>query len=492
MLLVTPSQMEQIDAETLQRRGLPSLVLMESAARSVLPHIPPGPTIVLVGPGNNGGDGLVIARALHETGRKVEAWLFSEKLSPDAHQQRLLAQEWGVALRLVSDPQFESTDFPAGSVAIDALFGTGLRRPLDGVYLKILEKVNQASPYRLAVDLPSGIDGATGQVLGAAFRAHRTVTFGLAKWGHVLHPGKQYCGDLVVTQPGFHPEALGKFDQVRWVSFDSLPGLLPHQWPTMHKGDNGRILLATGSTTYPGAGLLSTLGALRGGGGLVTLACPPELRDAVVARIPEALLIDREEFEALDSFNALVLGCGLGPDTDTVAPDLLSRFQGPAVVDADALRCVPRFSREKRAAWILTPHPGELSKLLGRPVSELEKDRIGAAIEAAQSLGAIVCFKGNPTVCASPDGRAYVNASGNAILAQGGSGDVLAGLVGAYLGFGLPPLEAAAGATFIHGLASDLLSDESGPKGCGAAALAEKIPHALAYAIGKQRASGVL
>ncbi len=492
MLLVTPSQMERIDAETIQQKGLPSLVLMESAARSILPHLPSGPAIVLVGPGNNGGDGLVIARSLHEQGREVTAWLFSEKLSPDAEEQRLLAQNWNVPLQLMTDSELDALNFPPGSIVIDALFGTGLRRSLDGLYAKILDKANHSNTYRLAVDIPSGVDGATGQTLGTAFRAHRTVTFGIAKWGHFLHPGKQCCGELVVTQPGFHPETLRKFPKIRLVNFDSLEGLLPHQWPTMHKGDNGRVLLATGSTTYPGAGLLSTLGALRGGGGLVTLACPPELRNAVVTRTPEALLTDREELVALDSFNALVLGCGLGPDTDTVAPDLLSRFRGPVVVDADALRCVTRFSREKRAAWILTPHPGELSKLLGKPVSELEKDRIGTAIEAAESLGAIVCFKGNPTVCASPDGRAYVNASGNALLAQGGSGDVLAGLIGAYLAFGLPPLEAAAGATFIHGLACDLLSDDMGPKGCGAAALAERIPQALACAVGKQRASGVL
>ncbi len=492
MLLVTPSQMEQIDAETIQERGLPSLVLMENAARATLAYIPPGPVTVLVGPGNNGGDGLVIARALHEIGRKVSAWLFADRLSPDAEQQRALAQEWGVRLEELYHSESDLPHLNPGTVIVDALFGTGLKRPPRDLYARALEKANQAAAYRLAIDMPSGVDGATGQILGTAFQAHRTVTFGLAKWGQMLHPGKERCGELVVVQPGFHPEALLRHDKVRFVNLDSLHGMLPHQWPTMHKGDNGRILLATGSTTYPGAGLLSVLGALRGGGGLVTLSCPSELRTSITTRTPEALLLDREELDDLSAFNALVLGCGLGSDTDTVAPDLLSRFDGPAVVDADALRCVPRFSREKRAAWILTPHPGELSKLLGRPVAELEKNRIESAHQAALELGSIVCFKGNPTVCAAPDGRAYVNGSGNASLAQGGSGDVLAGLIGAYLGFGLPPLEAAAGATFIHGLASDLLSKEQGPKGSGAAALAERIPQALAYVVGKQSASGVL
>lgn len=492
MLLVTPSQMEQIDAETIQERGLPSLVLMENAARAVLPHVPPGPVTVLVGPGNNGGDGLVLARALHEAGRRVSAWLFSDRLSPDAEQQRALAQEWGVPLEELFHLDSELPPLDAGGVIVDALFGTGLKRAPRDLYARALEKANQTEAYRLAIDMPSGVDGATGQILGTAFTAHRTVTFGLAKWGQMLYPGKERCGELVLVQPGFHPEALERHSKVRLVGLESLSGLIPHQWPTMHKGDNGRILLATGSITYPGAGLLSVLGALRGGGGLVTLACPAELRTAITARTPEALILDREDLDDLSAFNALVLGCGLGTDTDTIAPDLLSRFEGPAVVDADALRCVTRFSREKRAGWVLTPHPGELSKLLGRPVAELEKNRIENAQQAAHELGSIVCFKGSPTVCASPDGRAYVNTSGNAILAQGGSGDVLAGLMGAYLGFGLPPLEAAAGAVFIHGLAADLLSQERGSKGAGAAALAERIPQALAYAVGKQRLSGVM
>lgn len=492
MLLVTPSQMEQIDSETIQERGLPSLVLMENAARSLVPYVPPGPVTVLIGPGNNGGDGLVLARALHEVGRKVVVWLFSARLSADAQQQLALAQEWGVSMEELFHPDTELPYLPSGGVIVDALFGTGLKRPIRETYAKALEKVNQSDSFRLALDIPSGVDGSTGQILGNAFQAHRTVTFGLAKWGQTLYPGKESCGELVVVQPGFHPEALQRFTDVRLVHFDSLSGFLPHQWPTMHKGDNGRILLATGSTTYPGAGLLSTLGALRGGGGLVTLAAPDELHHPVTTRAPEALLREREDLDDLSSFNAIVIGCGLGPDTDSVAPDLLSRFDGPIVVDADALRCVPRFSREKRASWVLTPHPGELSKLLGRPVAELEKDRIANAIQAARELGSIICFKGNPTVCASPDGRAIVNSSGNAVLAQGGSGDVLAGLIGAYLGFGLPLLEATAGAVFIHGLAADLLSQELGPKGAGAAALAERIPHALAHAIGKQTASGVL
>ena len=492
MRLVTPSQMELIDAETIRQRGLSSLVLMENAARSVIPYVPPGPVTVLAGPGNNGGDGLVIARVLKEMSREVQVLLFSEKLSADAQTQRDLAEAWGVSLRPYWSDRDADPIFSPGSIVVDALFGTGLARELTGRYARALELANSAKVYRLAVDIPSGIDGATGQVLGTSLRAHATVTFGLTKWGHVLQPAKERCGHLILTQPGFHPEALARFDRVQYVTPELAATLLPSGWPTMHKGDNGRILMMTGSITYPGAGTLSTLGALRGGGGLVTFAAPDDLRPIIMAGAPEALLIERDEIEGLESFNVLVLGSGLGPDTDTHGLDLLGNFRGPVVVDADALRLVSRLDREKRGLWVLTPHPGELSKLLGRPVAELEQDRIGTALEAASHLGATICFKGSPSVCASPDGRALVNSTGNPVLAQGGSGDVLAGLIGAYLGYGLPPLEAAAAAVYVHGLAADLAARSGRPRGTGARAIAELLPEAFGLAVGKDSLSGVL
>lgn len=491
MILVTPSEMESIDSDTIHHRGLGSLVLMENAARSVLPHLPPGPVTVLVGPGNNGGDGLVIARALRESGRPVEALLLSEKLSPDALSQRDLAHEWGVPLRACFTDDGPLPAFKAGEVVVDALFGTGLARNLGGRFAAILEAANRSDTYRVAVDIPSGVDGATGQILGTSFQAHCTVTFGLLKRGHVLHPGKERCGRLILTQPGFHPESLTRHDKVRLVTPELVRSLLPAGWETMHKGDNGRILLMAGSAVFPGAGILATLGALRGGGGLVTHAGDRQTQQSLLACAPEALVVERENLADLQAYNALVLGCGLGPDTETYGPDLLTQFSGPVVVDADALPLVARFAKEKRRDWVLTPHPGELSRLLERPVADLEKDRIGTALEAAAHLGAVLCFKGSPTVCASPEGKALVNSTGGPVLAQGGSGDVLAGLIGSYLAYGLPPLEAAAAAAYVHGLAADLQARDGCPKGPGARALAERIPQAFGLAIGKDSAFAV-
>lgn len=479
MFIVTPRQMEEIDTETIQRQGLSSLVLMENAARSVLPHLPDrGSVTVLVGPGNNGGDGLVLARALREQGREVEAVCFSQKLSTDAQIQKDLAKAWNVPFsewREETDPEEYSHHLGEGRIVVDALFGTGLSRPLEGRYALAIDLFNRGSGGRIALDIPSGLDGKTGQILGIGFKAHKTVTFGLAKWGHSLYPGRQYCGELVITQPGFHPEALTRFPAVSQMTPRLAQTLLPACWPTMHKGDNGRLLLLTGSERYPGAGILSTLGALRGGAGLVTLAASPELRSQAMHWTPEVLLSDRNALEDLDSYNAGVLGCGLGGDAETVGRDLMERFPRPLVVDADALPMIHHFALSQRQNWILTPHPGELARLLDTSVRDLERDRIGSALAASKELGTVLCYKGAPTICASPDGRAFVNSTGNSVLAQGGSGDVLAGLIGAYVAFGLPLLEAAAAAVFVHGRAADILSEEGKSRGAPAHQLAERI-----------------
>lgn len=484
MIIVTPEQMQAIDRETIEGRGLPSLVLMENAARSVLPHIPVGRTAVLVGPGNNGGDGLVIARALWENGVDVIAVLFSETGSEDWAAQKALAMEWGVPMvELPGGEELENILFQS-DVIVDALFGTGLDRLLEGDFALAVDCSNATPAFRLAVDIPSGINGRTGQVMGIAFQANRTVTFGHPKWGHVLQPGHSFTGELQVCNPGFHPAALMSAGEVCLTSRGIAVDMVPHNWPTMHKGDNGRLLLCTGSEQYPGAGILSTLGALRGGAGLVTHWAPDSLRTTLNTVVPEALLLNRDEEPRLPTFDAMVLGSGLGDAAAGLSTTLLREFQRPIVVDADALPYVSGLEREQRAHLILTPHPGEMAALLGCTVADIEENRLAVALGAAADLGCVVCLKGAPTIIASPDGRALVNSTGNAVLAQGGSGDVLAGLIGAYLSFGMKLFEATAGAAFVHGLAADLLIEEAGPRGVPASRIADFIPVAYGQLVG--------
>lgn len=495
MHIVTPKEMEEIDRTTIAHYGLASQCLMENAARTMLALLPEGQRVgVLVGPGNNGGDGLVLARALLEQGRTVEALLLSESLSPDAQHNFELARRWGVVCRSATDEdQYSVIDdfFSNKDLLIDALFGTGLTRGLGGRWQRTVEKANASALTIVSVDIPSGVNGADGQVLGCAINAKLTVTFGLLKRGHLLYPGRTHCGELHLTQPGFHPKALERFPSVRLFTQQHAIECLPKIWSTMHKGDNGRLLMVTGSTRYPGAGFLSTLGALRSGAGLITHALPSHLHDQLLWWTPEAMPWPRDEALELDQFNAAVIGCGLDIDTESVGLPILESIDYPAVVDADALRVLTCLSAEKRRLLVATPHPGELSRLMDTPTATLEGDRVEWALRAAAQLGCTVCFKGNPTVTASPDGRAFINSTGNPVLAQGGTGDLLAGIIGSHLAYGLPPFEAAAAGSYIHGLAADLARDRIGSRGVPAHKIASILPLAYDKTVGKPTPSQV-
>lgn len=483
MNIVTPAEMTEIDRLTIEKFGLNSLVLMENAARSVLPHLPEGSVGILVGPGNNGGDGLVLGRALAEAGRDVEILLLSEKLSKDSQIQRALAEAWNVPVHHFSEKNLEMI-CERSDVLVDAIFGTGLDRELKDHWRSTVEFVNQRAIHRLAIDIPSGVNGLNGQIMGAAIEAHTTVTFGCLKPAHLLHPGKERCGDLHLTQPGFHPQALAQYDKVQLFTQRWAERYLPKLWATAHKGDNGRLLLVTGSLKYPGAGILSVIGALKGGAGLVTHSTELELISSLLASCPEAMPLCRPEAPDLNKFHAVVVGCGLGDQAKTIGLEILRNSKLPTVVDADCLEHIAEVPKDERQHFVVTPHPGELARMRATTVEALEKNRIQSALDSAEELGCVVCFKGSPTIVASPDGRAYLNCTGNPILAQGGSGDLLAGIIGAFLAYGLPPLEAAACAVYIHGLAADLAAEKFGSRGVPASQIAELVPIAYEESVG--------
>lgn len=490
MNIVTPSQMAEIDRLTIKEHGLASLTLMENAARSCLPYLPDGKkTTILIGPGNNGGDGLVLARALKENGRHARAVLFDETLSPDANSQLKLAKEWGIPLlHLHSSPNFDFNDFSDSDIIIDALFGTGLTRELEGRHRQAVTWANSSSAHRFSIDIPSGIDGRNGHILGTAFRAHQTVTFGCLKLAHVLYPGKLHCGNIILTQPGFHPDTLQRFDQVQLFTQDWAQRFLPIPWQTMHKGDNGRLLLVTGSARFPGAGILTALGALKGGAGLVTHSCDPQHTSSTLHWCPECIPLPRPQLPDLSKFDAIVVGSGLGDEADSIGLEVIKRAGRPLLLDAESIPYIHEIGATQRAHTLITPHPGELAKLLDCSVEEIEKNRVATAQESAKELGCVVCLKGAPTVTASPDGRAFINSTGNPVLAQGGSGDLLAGIVGALLAYGLPVFEAGATGVYLHGAAADLADS---PRGEGAHKIADLVPIAYMKAVGKVSTSQV-
>ena len=474
MHIVTAKQMQELDRRTSQDYKLDAQILMELAGRCVSDWLhlrcPQGRVAFLCGPGNNGGDGLVAARAWADRGGQAVVFLMTQDLKGDALLNLERARHWQLALRPLDDFRAEGFDW-----YVDALFGTGLSRPLN------LPPVELLLPERtVAVDIPSGIHADTGQVLGQAVRAHTTITFGPPKLGQLL--AAEHCGQLVVEPIGF-PRCELESDQWpgQWVTPELAREWLPLRGANSHKRNTGKVLVVAGSSRYPGAGALATLGALRTGAGLVFTYGPKEMRLPLEA-IP---VFSRGEFltqadlpailEKLEEVDTLCLGPGLGdqPETLAMVRELLEKNPLPAVVDADALRALP----EKLSPHVLlTPHAGELSRLLRVKVSELEKDRLRYAVQAARNFNCTVLFKGAATLVATPGGRYAVSTEGTPVLAQGGSGDVLSGVCATLLGQGMDALSAGALGAYLQGRAGKLGKVCAG---LGAKALANNLPLAL-------------
>ena len=457
--------------------GVSGVALMERAgaavAEAVLRLGPERPVLVLCGPGNNGGDGFVAARLLAEAGREVRLALLGDpaKLSGDAAHHAALWR--GPVLPLEPALVDEAASRP---VVLDALFGAGLARPLEGKVRALVERLTAAAPPLVAVDVPSGVSGDSGMVLGeVAVRATVTVTFFRRKPGHLLLPGRELCGPVTVADIGIPEAVLAEIGPDTW---ESGPALWAHQIPWRRAGDHkyrfGHVL-ALGGATMTGAARLAARAALRVGAGLVTLAAPREaipIYAAASASVITAPLDGPEGFAGLladPRRNAVLLGPGAGVSPET-RDQVLAALAGGAravTLDADALTV---FEAEPEALFaaiagptVLTPHEGEFARLF--PALVEEGDKLAQARAAARRSGAVVLLKGADSVIAAPDGRAAINANAPPELATAGSGDVLAGLIVGLLAQGLPPFEAAAAAAWIHGAAAagigpGLISDD--------------------------------
>lgn len=483
MYIVTGQQMAEIDRLTIQEFGLDGQVLMETAGRAVAdwlgqrsPHLP---VAFLCGPGNNGGDGWVAARAWTDLGGKAVVFFVTDRLEGDAQRNYQRALKWGIEHRKLEGAP---PDWAVYGFVVDALFGTGLKRDISGPVADWIDSL--PSSKTVAVDIPSGVDSASGAILGTAVRACATITFGLPKLGQLLQPGASYCGNLVIKTIGF-PSALTS-EQHRdgqWVTHSLAQSWLPAIDHTAHKGKAGKLLVIAGSRSYPGAGCLASLGALRSGAGLVYSYAP----SSVLGRLPlEAIpiesigdhlsLSDLEPIlNALESVDAFCIGPGVGhrPESLELIRQLLENSQLPAVVDADALRALPE---RLKPSTLLTPHAGELARLLDCTLAEVANNRLGHARQAAARWNCNVLLKGDPTLVCCPDGRFWLSNQGTPVLAQGGSGDVLSGVASALLARGLSTGPAGALAAYLHGKAGQLGQVELG---LGAQALSERLPEAF-------------
>jgi len=501
--LVTAQEMRALDRDAIESLGISADTLMENAGRAIaeelLRDLPSGTEVSIVcGRGNNGGDGLVAARHLHLQGVDVLVILLGEvaNLSEAAAINLDRACSDGVSLA----DQWQS---PTQGIVVDAIFGTGLSRVVEGVEAEWIHRINACRANArgrvrvVSVDLPSGLCADTGAVLGCCIEADTTVTLGFPKVGLTLEPGRSAAGRISVAKIGVADPEANRLPRAELWTRAYSGSKLPARPAAGHKGSFGHALIVSGSEGKTGAAALAAEGAARAGVGLVTIACPAGLNDILEIKCTEAMtapVADTAErsfaSSAAESIIALAAtrdAVGLGPgigcseETQALVISLVKRLEIPLVIDADGLYPFarePNLLRERRGFTILTPHPGEAARLLGVETSEVNRDRPTAARELAKRLGSVVALKGAATVTAAPDGRIAINPTGGPALAAGGTGDVLLGMLTALVAQGVAAFEAAALAVFIHGLAADRLELRAGSSGHLASEVASEVPAA--------------
>jgi hydroxyethylthiazole kinase-like uncharacterized protein yjeF len=445
---------------------------------------------VLCGPGNNGGDGYVVARVLSMSGADVHVW--SAGAPKPGSAAALAARDCRVQDRPIEDFKPGS-----GSVVVDALFGAGLNKPIAGGAAQAIERANDANVSRIAIDVPSGLDGLSGQPLGTTFKASCTITFFRKKPGHLLYPGRDLCGALIVADIGIRDDVLAAIRPHCWENAPALwQHLLPVSGEDTHKYKRGHVAVFSGGATATGAARLSAMAAARSGAGAVTLLSPQDALAANAAHLTSIMLSRCDHPQDLRSFvksrkpDAFVLGpgFGIGEKARIFALDLLNIPAANLVFDADTITSFKDHpdvlfsaTHSGKTRLVLTPHEGEFKRLFPDVTEDNTPSKIDRARAAAKRANAIIIYKGADTVIASPDGRAAINSNGTPLLATAGSGDVLAGLTAGLLAQGMPAFEAACAAVFVHGAAAHTL---------GFGLIAEDLPAAAAKILSGLFANG--
>lgn len=487
-------EMKGMDRYSIETVGIPSIVLMEHAAAAAVSEmrgcLEGQPSILIVcGTGNNGADGLAMARLLAEEGRRVRVAVVGNQLKA--------TEEWRIQAKICKNLKIPSVHEPLTAeyiksnripVVVDALFGTGLSRLVSGPYEEAIAAINQSGATVVSVDIPSGISADTGAVLGYAVKADLTVTFQCEKLGMALYPGKDYCGQTVVRDIGI-PKMGCAFAAPKAFTMDEGDlASLPERPPYSNKGTFGKVLVIAGTKNMAGAAVLSGTAAYRSGAGLVRVMTPEENRVVLQTSLPEAILttygggelpLDLLK-EACEWAGAIVIGPGLGQNdrTTSILRYVLQYRRSPVVLDADALNTISGHREMFEALGedtILTPHLGEMSRLTGVPISHMTVDLPETARSFAEKTGAVLVLKDARTLVADGRKRLYVNTCGNSGMATGGSGDVLSGVIGGVLAGGMKPFEAAAYGVLMHSLAGDAAAEQFGERAVMAGDIARRI-----------------
>ena len=510
--IVTANQMRQIE-EDCTRIGISVSVLMENAGkavaeevRKILGIIDQRRILILIGPGNNGGDGLVAARHLHDWGARVSLYLLGQRPADDPNFK--LIQECGITcVDITQDENLDKLNelLLSADTIIDALFGTGKSRPLRGVFLRALDTVGRAKKKQpdlgiIALDLPSGLDADTGAVDPACLYADYTITLGFPKPGLFNSPGKERVGKLTVVDIGI-PSYLAERIKSELLTRDWARSVLPRRPLEANKGTFGRVLVVAGSINYIGAAYLACSGAIRVGAGLVTLATPVSLQPILASKLTEVTYLPLPEshrgivspgaakliHQQLDQYDVLLLGCGLGQSQSAIRFISTTLLRGkvtlpPLVLDADALNTlakIPNWWLQLVTDAILTPHPGEMARLVGVSVDEVQQDRQEMAKRVSLDWKKTVVLKGAYTVIATSDGQSRISPIANPGLASAGTGDVLSGAIAGLLAQGLSLFDAAALGVYLHAEAGEMVRAKLGDTGMIATDLLPALPQVI-------------
>ena len=525
MKILKASQIGEVDRLTTERYQIPSILLMENAGRrcaeelaSAVPDIAEKQVAILCGGGSNGGDGFVLARYLALDGAHPDIFLFAspESLSGDARTNYLIAEAMRLPIRVLPDAETADACFsninssPRADVVVDALFGTGLTRPIGADYMPVLNWVEYVSKraFVMAVDIPSGLIADSYEIPGPVIKVDMTVTFSALKTVHVFAPAADYAGKIVLASIG-SPSELFDNPKYNWnlTGKENVRRVLPTRSRISHKGSFGHVYVVAGSAEKSGAAFMAANAALKAGAGLVTLWLPECLRGSLAGKYPELMTEFLPETNAktftqfgivrviarLDKADVLVLGPGMTkePSTQSFIRELVRRSPVPVILDADGLNAFAPlnepFENENGQPIVLTPHPGEMARLTDGTIDGVQRNRLEMAIDSAARYRAWVALKGYQTLIAAPDGELFVNTTGNPGMATGGSGDILAGLMGRFVAAwklrGSTPgpnlSEYLAAAVYLHGLTGDIAAREESEESLVATDLLKYLPAAF-------------
>ncbi|RMF94640.1 MAG: NAD(P)H-hydrate dehydratase [Candidatus Schekmanbacteria bacterium] len=510
--IATGSQMREVDRITIEERGIPGLVLMENAGTGVANAIKRRYSslkdkniTVVSGKGNNGGDGYVVARLLLDECNEMNVFVLAEEsaLKGDALENYKRIKEAGAQIyHLKSTSEFDEevmSILKRTDIIVDAILGTGITGEVKGFYGEVINLINDLRKDVVSVDISSGLSSDTGKISGPAIFSNLTVTLGMAKIAHFVYPAAKYAGDLEIVDIGIPDDVIEnmKFD-VEVIEKEDVRKILPQREKDAHKGNFGHTVIIGGSVGKSGAVIMAAEAAMRSGAGLVTAVVPKGINTVIEANLIEAMSFPVEENkngaiskEAVDSIldfcrdkDVVAAGPGMGADKDgeVIIEALLKNLDMPLVLDADAINILSKnkeILRERKGEVILTPHPGEMGRLMGIKSSDVQKERLEVCIEAAKDFDCIVVLKGKNSIISNRGKKTFINTTGNPGMATGGSGDVLTGIIAGLLSQGVPSEYSASCGVFIHGLAGDIAAEDIGEVSLCAGDVIDYLPEAF-------------